>query len=541
MHLLKVFEAVNGRDGRLLWFLGPQEATNGIMNFYTPQFIEDIDGDGISEVLTSHGGDPLADPGSAFRLSGRLLIISGSSGRVMQWAGVPDNKETYYSIQRHQHPDGSALILFGTGGETHSGSLWVINIRDLIKGHMNKARYIYTDSEKGLMTPPVLVDVNKDGVDDIILATFSSQVVAIDGVTFDQLWNFTIPSSESYSTPSVGYFNDDQIPDFLIKFQIGPGFPLYYYSETNILDGSNGQPLLPKAIRDTIGAQASGLTISMEGYGNDIFLYWTADCKGHEGESNSFEFIKDTNVHEQSRSDFCLLRFGSEMISNIYAVGQRLSPPGIKVYDSNERKSLEFGEQVNTKLIGQNYLKNHPEMRYQFDRYKRHVGPHDMDGVQRLISTGILAPPLHSAPNDLQSIDHIFATYWFFPAKTKAILAEDRDCIQKKMATEEQRFLANSKYKGMDHDAYEDAVTQECIEENRHLSSLTANRTYESQTEYDPFSIHMGQMTIYRLRITCNCKHLNDNKRCANVLPYDKQMWAAYMGTKGDSHATIRH
>jgi len=33
------------------------------------------------------------------------------------------------------------------------------------------------------------------------------------------------------SAPTPSYFNDDNIPDFLVKYQNGPGFPVYYSSQ----------------------------------------------------------------------------------------------------------------------------------------------------------------------------------------------------------------------------------------------------------------------------------------------------------------------
>ena len=30
-------------------------------------------------------------------------------------------------------------------------------------------------------------------------------------------------------TPGVGYYNDDEYPDLMLEFAIGPGFPLYDY------------------------------------------------------------------------------------------------------------------------------------------------------------------------------------------------------------------------------------------------------------------------------------------------------------------------
>jgi hypothetical protein len=48
------------------------------------------------------------------------------------------------------------------------------------------------------MTPPVLIDVNNDNIEDIIIPLFNSTLFAFDGRTFKQLWNRTFPSSETY-------------------------------------------------------------------------------------------------------------------------------------------------------------------------------------------------------------------------------------------------------------------------------------------------------------------------------------------------------
>lgn len=57
---------------------------------------------------------------------------------------------------------------------------------------------IVTDKFKGVMTPPALVDLTADGVEDIVIPMFNSSVLAIDGLTFKILWNYTFPMSESY-------------------------------------------------------------------------------------------------------------------------------------------------------------------------------------------------------------------------------------------------------------------------------------------------------------------------------------------------------
>ena len=133
------------------------------MNVYTPQFVRDLNADGVPDVVAIHGGDPLAEAGaiskflllflwnestflvcyliagSLTRLPGRILIFSGKTGEVLQFVGTPDQKESYYSPQvLTREQDGSDYVLFGTGGETHGGGLYVILLSDLYKGLIDK-------------------------------------------------------------------------------------------------------------------------------------------------------------------------------------------------------------------------------------------------------------------------------------------------------------------------------------------------------------------------------------------------------------------
>lgn len=78
---------------------------------------------------------------------------------------------------------------------------------------------------------------------------------------------------------------------FKLSFLIICSRPCAYF-QTTILDGKTGKPLLENPIIDTIGSQASTPLIRTEGYGNDIFLYWSSNCKGFEGNSSEFSFKK---------------------------------------------------------------------------------------------------------------------------------------------------------------------------------------------------------------------------------------------------------
>lgn len=185
------------------------------------------------------------------------------------------------------------------------------------------------------MTPPIITDITKDGVKDLIFSAFNSSVLAYDGKDLETLlWNFTVKGTESYSTPSVGYFNNDSVPDFLVKFSVGPGFPLYYSAKTIILDGLNGKPLT-KFFDSEIATQSSPLTWSFEGFGEDIFIFWKADCSrnGTYHSSEKFEFVKGTNVHEQSRSDFCQLKHKQSGYGQILGLSDKIKNL-VTLYDS---------------------------------------------------------------------------------------------------------------------------------------------------------------------------------------------------------------
>ena len=117
---------------------------------------------------------------------------------------------------------------------------------------LQNAKQIYTDEEKGMLTPAALVDINGDSVKDIVIATFNSKVLAFDGSNYKSIWNVTFDKSESYSTIAVGYYDEDNIPDFLVKYQYGKGFPVYEYEKTVVLSGRDGSKI-SKALTDSIG------------------------------------------------------------------------------------------------------------------------------------------------------------------------------------------------------------------------------------------------------------------------------------------------
>lgn len=179
---------------------------------------------------------------------------------------------------------------------------------------------------------------------------FNSTIIVYNGLTFEPIWNYTVPNSEVISIPIPGYYNDDNIPDFMVKHQIGLGFPTYYYTVATIIDGKTGKPLLEKPIEDSLSREMSGLSVTVEGFGNDWFLHWSVDCLNYEGIKEKYQFLKNEDFILESRADLCKLRFNSTLITNLYALSQHVEPPGISLYFSEDWKFLEYNNSLNARI-----------------------------------------------------------------------------------------------------------------------------------------------------------------------------------------------
>ncbi|KAH7642116.1 pqq-like domain containing protein [Dermatophagoides farinae] len=613
--------AFDGRTGRIFWSITSNygEPVSETSNFYTPLIIpKDIDSDNVPEIVVMHGGDPLRKPNQRVRNVARLIVISGKTGQILKWSYVPNNAESYYSPQLLVHPDGTSLILYGTGGETHPGGLYVVGLEALLNGQIeHNSRAIYQDCCKGVIAPPVLIDINGDDVLDIILANFNSTIFAFDGFTFEQIWKHELPGSETYSTPSIGYFNEDDVPDFGVIYQFGPGFPIYYYTEFHILDGRNGKSLLKNPIRMSIGTQSSPLTVSTLAR-NDMFLFWYSSCTNSSLSGNitdeiinndPFQLRPDVTVHETSRADFCRIRYGDK--AKQYTQFLSLTPPNNleKIYDSRTDEpiiekvnyteisyewyrnkqavatqsnipssyenwatvtNVNDGRQMNNydnlpvaqsygryenDFAGQNTLdmfkkykkwsQNEPDVAATATTTKKHVGLHNGDSIQRVISTGTLAPSLKSYSENDQlpvdgSIDIIFATYSFPPSSNVRLMSDAmRTCVQSYLAQEKELRLINdnSPFKQMnyDHDAYEAAINEICSKKT--VDDQTTTMTMDDDpVKMNDWIREMGSMTVHRVNLKCFDKI---KQKQIPIKEYKYQRWPSYLGIMADSVANV--
>ena len=249
-----ILKVLDGKNGRLIWeFLpgySPQEARDeGWYNFYNPQFVEDVDNDGVKDILISSGGDVLVAANNPDRPIGLLVVISGKHGKLIAKAEVPDGKETYLSVVTYSIGDNNnPNIIYGTGGETISGSLYITTLNDVLKGDLSNSTRIAHGGTKGFIAPPVMADITGDGKLDIIAMAVDGRMIAIDGDTKSELWSVGLKSTEAFTSMAVGRFNSDTTPDFFAVVNTGI-WPTMEYAISLVVDGKSGQIIKS----DTVG------------------------------------------------------------------------------------------------------------------------------------------------------------------------------------------------------------------------------------------------------------------------------------------------
>lgn len=237
--------AINGASGDLIWRFSKESKREALrkanfFNFYNPQFIPDQDGDGEEDLLVSNGGDVLAEPYDPRRPPGSLFVISSKSGKLIAKATMPDEKEIYMSVTVLPKPDSKDVeILFGTGGETLGGNLYVGRLSDVMAGDLSKSKRLDTSKNRGYIGPGAGVDITGDEVLDIIVNTVDGRLLAFDGKNLESIWETKMEGTETYSSVAIGHFNEDKTPDFFVSYAAGT-WPKLEWSRQFMVNGKTG-------------------------------------------------------------------------------------------------------------------------------------------------------------------------------------------------------------------------------------------------------------------------------------------------------------
>ena len=240
-------KALNGKTGALIWeYKHERYSSDPVMryaryNFNNSVIVPDQNKDGIDDLLTINGGNALAAPYSEVdRYPGVLMLLDSKTGNVLAADTMPDGKESYMTPLCFSQPGNKELfILFGTGGETIDGNLYMATLSQLLSKSLSEARIIASEKGHGFIAPATLADINGDDNLDVVAISHGSKAVAIDGKDYHTLWSKTFPGTECSNSFAVGYFTNDKTPDFFTFVSKGQ-WPNSTGTVQVMLDGKDG-------------------------------------------------------------------------------------------------------------------------------------------------------------------------------------------------------------------------------------------------------------------------------------------------------------
>ena len=267
------FKAVDGKSGKLIWEYQYQYEEDPVLtharfNFNNAALVPDQNDDGYSDLITVNGGNSLAAPYSVEeRFPGVMILFDSRTGNIIAADTMPDGRESYMSpLCYTSGKDEDPVIIFGTGGETISGSLYRSTLSDLRSRKLSNAIVLATENGHGFIAPPTVADITKDGYPDIVAISHGSTVFAIDGRDNKILWRKNIARTESSNSFAAGYFTDDDVPDFFTFVSKGQ-WPSSTGSLQVLLDGKTGEI----AYMDSLGCTgfSSPVVYDLNGDGRD--------------------------------------------------------------------------------------------------------------------------------------------------------------------------------------------------------------------------------------------------------------------------------
>lgn len=350
-----VLFAIDGKTGKLLWKFQKKHAKERWYNFYQPQFIKDQDGDHLPDILISNGGNVKAEPyDERKRFAGYLAVISSRDGAIIARAPMPDNKETYMSVSALPFPDSSDYhIVFGTGGETIGGNLFITTLSAVLQGDLSAAKVLDTSADKGFVAPAVWTDISGDSFPDIVANAVEGKLVAFNGRSHERIWSVKIPNTEAYSSIAPGYFTGDNTPDFFVSYAIGQ-WPKLEWSKQAMVDGATGKI----AYMDSLGfyQTSTPVVIDLDGNGRDeALLSLNIHVYDEKEKRELYNIIAMLDFESRSVNNFTEALKGSNISSTPWIGdldGDRLLDI-IFCHSTNTQKAYTFdGMQVNRVATG---------------------------------------------------------------------------------------------------------------------------------------------------------------------------------------------
>ena len=136
------------------------------------------------------------------------MLLDSKTGNVIAADTMPDRKESYMTPLCFSQPGSKEIfILFGTGGETIDGNLYMASMSQFLSKKLSEGKD--NCHQKKVMVSlhrPHWRILIKTGILDIIAISHGSKAVAIDGKDYHVLWTKSFPGTECSNSFAAGLF-----------------------------------------------------------------------------------------------------------------------------------------------------------------------------------------------------------------------------------------------------------------------------------------------------------------------------------------------
>ncbi len=308
-------QVLDGKTGKLIWefYTKPGKLSaydEGWFNFFNPQIVLDQNNDGIKDILICNGGNALLEAGSKNRPAGKVLLLSGKSGEILAADLSPDGHEIYSTpVCIDCDTNHNPKFIFGTGGETQGGNLFITDLNSLKNKNIKSAKILASSSEKGFISPPILADFNLDKTLDIVVNQANGTTLLIDGKNFKQIWRLKIDSSEVYSQPAVGHFvGNDKYLDVFVSYALGK-YPDYKQNTNYLINGKTGKVVLKNSYGKF--TYSSPLVADLDANGTDEILLNTINDYEERNQQKPYYQIRQLNIEKNRFESFSSKQYGA--------------------------------------------------------------------------------------------------------------------------------------------------------------------------------------------------------------------------------------
>ena len=91
------------------------------------------------------------NPSETTELMGKVIFLSGKNGNVLATHVIANGTDTHSSPVVYLGANKSDMVVYGTGDGTNGGHLFVISLKDLYAGKLNKSEKVLSNEKKGML------------------------------------------------------------------------------------------------------------------------------------------------------------------------------------------------------------------------------------------------------------------------------------------------------------------------------------------------------------------------------------------------------